>query len=229
MQGRLIVLEGLDGSGKSTQLLRLSDALTQSGRCVRKIKLPDYDDPSSSLVRMYLGGAFGSDPQDVNAYTASAFYAVDRAANYLRKWRQDYLDGKWILADRYTTSNAYHQIQKLPRAQWDAYLAWLEDFEYGKLALPRPDCVVYLDMPIDVSQRLLRERYAGDDGKKDIHEANVAYLYACRTAALYAAQKLSWQVIDCAPDGEALPIDVIAEKVLSLVTKGISSDDAGLS
>lgn len=219
MQGKLIVLEGLDGSGKSTQLDRLAGRLAETGAQVRKIKLPDYDDPSSTLVRMYLGGEFGSDPAAVNAYTASAFYAVDRAAHYLRKWRGDYENGAVILADRYTTSNAYHQLQKLPRAQWDDYLVWLEDFEYGRLCLPKPDCVVYLDMPIDVSQRLMTRRYAGDEGKKDIHEANVAYLTACRTAALYAADKLGWHVLRCAADGLPLPIDAIAQTVWQIVSK----------
>ena len=219
MHGRLIVLEGLDGSGKSTQLAELGTYLVQNGSDVRKIKLPDYEDPSSSLVRMYLGGAFGDDPQSVNAYTASAFYAVDRAANYLRKWKADYLSGKIILADRYTTSNAYHQLQKLPREEWDAYLAWLEDFEYGKLNLPKPDCVVYLDMPIEVSQRLMSHRYAGDEQKKDIHEANVAYLKSCRIAALYAADKLGWHVVECAESGQAKPIDVIAAQIRTIVSE----------
>lgn len=219
MRGKLIVLEGLDGSGKSTQLQQLAAYLENRGSDVHKIKLPDYDDASSSLVRMYLGGDFGSDPQSVNAYTASAFYAVDRAANYLRKWKEDYLSGKIILADRYTTSNAYHQLQKLPREEWDAYLAWLEDFEYGKIGLPKPDCVVYLDMPIEVSQRLMTRRYAGDEHKKDIHEANIAYLMNCRTAALYAAEKLGWHVIDCADRDEAKPIDTIAEEIRRVVSK----------
>ena len=219
MRGKLIVLEGLDGSGKSTQLQQLGIYLEEQGSDVRKIKLPDYDDPSSSLVRMYLAGEFGSDPQSVNAYTASAFYAVDRAANYLRKWKSDYMGGKIILADRYTTSNAYHQLQKLPQEQWDAYLAWLEDFEYGKIGLPKPDCVVYLDMPIEVSQKLMTRRYAGDEQKKDIHEANVAYLKSCRTAALYAADKLGWHVIACAEKDEAKPIDVIAAEIRDIVSK----------
>ena len=219
MCGKLIVLEGLDGSGKSTQLAEIGSYLEHHDFNVRKIKLPDYDDPSSSLVRMYLGGAFGSDPQNVNAYTASTFYAVDRAANYLRKWKEDYLSGKIILADRYTTSNAYHQLQKLPKEEWDAYLAWLEDFEYIKLALPKPDCVIYLDMPIDVSQRLMSRRYDGDEKKKDIHEANIAYLQNCRTAALYAAQKLGWHLIECAENGEAKPIQNIAREVRRIVSK----------
>lgn len=221
MAGKLIVLEGLDGSGKSTQLLELEKALQALGRAVRKIKLPDYEDDSSALVRMYLGGAFGTDPQSVNAYTASAFYAVDRAANYLRKWKADYEAGQIILADRYTTSNAYHQLQKLPREEWDAYLCWLEDFEYGKLRLPAPDCVVYLDMPIDISQKLLLHRYAGDTAKKDIHEADTAYLRSCRTAALYAAQKLGWHVVHCADGDVPRSIESIAAQTAQIVSKEI--------
>ena len=219
MRGKLIVLEGLDGSGKSTQLQELDVFLENQGKDVRKIKLPDYEDPSSTLVRMYLAGDFGSDPQSVNAYTASAFYAVDRAAHYLRKWKEDYLSGKIILADRYTTSNAYHQLQKLPRTEWDVYLQWLEDFEYDKIGLPKPDCIVYLDMPIEISQRLMTHRYAGDEQKKDIHEANVAYLKNCRTAALYAAEKLGWHVIACSDSDTAKPIDVIAGEIREIVSK----------
>lgn len=222
MVGKLIVLEGLDGSGKSTQLLQLEQTLSESGKTTHKIKLPDYEDDSSALVRMYLGGAFGSDPQSVNAYAASAFYAVDRAANYLRKWRTRYEAGEIILADRYTTSNAYHQLQKLPRSEWDAYLTWLEDFEYDKLGMPRPDCVVYLDMPIDISQKLLLHRYSGDAGKKDIHEANVAYLRSCRTAALYAADKLGWHVIECAESDEPRTVESIADEAAQIVLKEIN-------
>lgn len=221
MAGKLIVLEGLDGSGKSTQLLELEKALIAMGKTTRKIKLPDYEDDSSALVRMYLGGAFGTDPQSVNAYTASAFFAVDRAANYLRKWKADYEAGQIILADRYTTSNAYHQLQKLPRAQWDEYLAWLEDFEYEKLGVPRPDCVVYLDMPIDISQKLLLKRYEGDAAKKDIHEANIAYLRSCRTAALYAAQRLGWHVLDCVDGDAPRSIESIAAQTAQIVSKEI--------
>ncbi len=219
MKGKLIVIEGLDGSGKTTQLELLGNYLEQREAKLRKIKLPDYEDPSSTLVRMYLAGDFGTNPRDVNAYTASAFYAVDRAANYIRKWKDDYLDGTFILADRYTTSNAYHQMQKLSPDEWDSYLAWLEDFEYEKIAIPKPDLVLYLDMPIDISQKLMSKRYDGDENRKDIHEANVAYLKSCRTAALYAAEKLSWTVIPCSDNGEALPIETIAKTVRQVIEK----------
>lgn len=217
MSGKLIVIEGLDGSGKSTQLGLLADRIEAAGKTVKKIKLPNYDDPACELVKMYLGGRFGTSPDAVNAYAASTFYAVDRYVSYNCLWKEDYLSGAVILADRYTTSNAYHQLTKLPKEQWDEYLAWLEEFEYGKLGIPKPDKVVYLDMPIEVSQKLMTARYSGDENKKDIHEKNVQYLLSCREGASYAAEKLGWTVVECASEGEALPIDVIAAKIQSAI------------
>ena len=118
MSGKLIVIEGLDGSGKSTQTELLQKNLAALSVDTKRIKLPDYDDPSSTLVRMYLGGEFGNDPSCVNVYAASSFYAVDRYASYSRHWKEDYLSGKVILADRYTSSNAVHQAVKLPQSEW---------------------------------------------------------------------------------------------------------------
>ena len=137
MNGRLIVLDGLDGSGKTTQLDRLDGYFTQQRLHYKRISFPDYDRPSSALVKMYLGGEFGGSPDAVNAYAASSFYAVDRYASYKQCWQEDYEAGGVILAARYTTSNAIHQMVKLPKAQWDAYLHWLEDYEYHLLELPR--------------------------------------------------------------------------------------------
>ncbi len=219
MQKRLIVLEGLDGSGKSTQAAALKARLDEKGVSVRQIKLPDYEDPSSTLVRMYLDGAFGNKPEDVNVYAASSFYAVDRYASFVRHWREDYLAGRLILADRYTTSNAVHQTVKLPESEWEAYLRWLADYEYEKLGIPKPNAVLFLDMPVEVSQKLLSARYGGEETKKDVHEANVAYLHACRRAGLFAAEKLGWRVIPCAKDGEPLPVPEIAEQIFSAVSE----------
>ncbi|MBR0415269.1 MAG: deoxynucleoside kinase [Clostridia bacterium] len=192
------VIEGLDGSGKSTQVRLLEAHLSEQGKDFLHIKLPDYESDSSALVKMYLAGEFGSNAADVNVYAASAFYAVDRFANFHTKWKNAYESGKDIIADRYTTSNAIYQLAKLEKSQWDAYLDWLSDFEYIKMGIPQPDKVIYLDMPIDISQRLMSKRYAGDESKKDVHEKNIAFLECCREAALYTAKKWNWQVISCA-------------------------------
>ena len=221
MIGKLIVIEGLDGSGKSTQIKLLEKKLSDEGFKVKYIKLPNYDDDACILVKQYLAGRFGSDPSDVNAYAASSFYAVDRYVSYICYWRDNYQSGDIILADRYTTSNAYHQMTKIDRNKWDAFLDWLEDYEYLKLGIPKPDCVIYLDMPVDISQKLMTDRYSGDNGKKDIHEKNTDYLSKCRVAAEYACKKLGWIKISCAEGNEPLSPDEISEKIIADIKKTI--------
>lgn len=213
----LIVLDGLDGSGKSTQLERLDAYFRQNGTHYRQISFPDYSQPSSALVKQYLGGEFGGSADAVNAYAASSFYAVDRYASYKKFWQDDYEKGTLILAARYTTSNAIHQMGKLPRDEWDAYLTWLEHYEYTLLGLPRPDRVLFLDMPLEVSQKLLMGRYEGDGAKRDIHERDLRYLATCRESALYAAERLGWAVITCAENGQALPPDVITARLIKVL------------
>lgn len=210
----LVVIEGLDGSGKGTQAERLYRYAAGRGGA-RKITFPDYDSPSSSLVKMYLAGEFGSDAESVNAYAASAFYAVDRFASFQTKWKADYLAGSTIIADRYVTSNIVYQLSKLPPAEWDGYMSWLEDFEYGKLGLPRPDRVLYLDVPPEVSQELLKKRYQGDVTKKDIHEKDFAFLLHCRDCALYAAEKLNWSILNCAAGKTLRSIEDIHQEILT--------------
>ena len=219
MKGKLIVIEGLDGSGKSTQWARLAKALEEKRIACRSISFPDYEDPSSMLVRMYLSGEFGSAAGDVNAYAASTFYAVDRYAAYVRHWRSDYEAGKVILAARYTTSNVLHQMSKLPREQWEDYLVWLENLEYERMGIPRPDLVLYLDMPDEASQRLLSHRYQGDESKKDLHERDAGYRQGCAAAAVYAADRLGWRVVSCAEGGEPLPVEKIGQCLLNEVYK----------
>lgn len=219
MHGKLIVLEGLDGSGKSTQMEQLKSRLKEGGYLYRQIKLPDYEDPSSTLVRMYLDGAFGGKAADVNAYAASLFYAVDRYASYKRHWGTDYEGGKMILADRYATSNAIHQMGKLPESEWADFLKWIEDLEYVKNGIPRPDLVLYLDMPVEISQRLMSQRYHGDEVKKDVHECDIAYLNQCRRTAAYAAQLWGWCTIPCARDGAPRSIEEIGNQIFEAVLK----------
>ena len=213
--GKLMVIDGLDGCGKSTQLSLLDEYLCARGTAYKQISFPDYDQPSSALVKMYLGGELGGSAAAVNAYAASSFYAVDRYASYTRFWREDYENGTPIVAARYVTSNAIHQMTKLPQEEWDAFLEWLEDYEYTKLGLPKPDAVVFLDMPIEVSQRLMEQRYDGDNEKKDIHERDLSYLYRCREAALYAAKRKGWRVLACSDGESPLPIEVIRNQLVA--------------
>lgn len=215
----LIVMEGLDGSGKGTQTALLYEKLKAKTQAVRRISFPDYDSPSSALVKMYLAGEFGSNPEDVNAYAASAFYAVDRYASYQKDWRVDYEKGVLFLADRYATSNIVYQLVKLPREQWEEYICWMEDFEYGRLEIPRPDLVIYLDVPADVSQKLLSGRYHGDNSQKDIHERDWEFQRRCRQCALYAAGLLEWKVVSCAREGQMRTVEEISEEILQLVTE----------
>jgi dTMP kinase len=212
-RGRLIVLEGLDGSGKATQAARLAKTLADAGENVMQITFPDYASESSALVRMYLGGQFGAKPDDVNAYAASSFYAVDRYASYKTRWGAFYEQGGVVIADRYTTSNAIHQCSKLPRAEWESFLAWLFDYEFHLLGLPAPDEVIYLAVDPAVSQRLMNERYHGDESKKDVHEKDVEYLTRSRRAAEYCAAQLGWKTVAC-NEGDAMrTIDAIGAEV----------------
>jgi dTMP kinase len=200
--GRLIVIEGLDGSGKATQSQLLAQRLDAT-----RISFPDYESESSSLVKMYLAGEIGGD----NAYAVSTFYAADRYISYVGSWKTQWLAGHTIVADRYTTSNAVHQMVKLPADEWDSYLDWLYDYEFVRMGLPKPDVVIYLDMPPDMSRKLMLKRYGGDESLLDKHERDLAYQFSCREAALYAADKLGWKVIAC----NELTIEEIAEKILN--------------
>ncbi|MER2081224.1 MAG: thymidylate kinase [Ruminococcus sp.] len=211
--GKIIVIEGLDGSGKATQTKLLYERLTAQGKKVRRLEFPDYGSPSAALVKMYLNGDFGERPEDVNAYAASAFYAVDRAASFLKDWKRGYQDDTVFLCDRYATSNIIYQMAKVPPGERDAFIAWQADFEYDKLGLPRPDAVLYLDVEPEVSQRLMEKRYGGDNSKKDLHESNLRFLLSCRESALYAAEHCGWMMISCCEVGDIKPIEVIAEEI----------------
>lgn len=214
---KLIIMEGLDGCGKSTQTALLEQYFSKNSIAYKKIKLPDYESPSSTLVNMYLGGEFGKNANDVNAYAASAFYAVDRFASYKLKWKDDYENGTLILADRYATSNSIYQMEKVDKSEWDNYLDWCEDFEYNKIGIPRPDCVIYLDMPVEISQKLMTSRYNGDEGKKDVHEVNVEFLKSCRESALYTAKKQGWHIVECSDGENVFSIDDIHSKIVEIV------------
>ena len=217
--GKLIVIEGTDGSGKSTQFHRLTDRLRHEGRAFQQLVFPQYQEESSALIRMYLNGEFGTSPSDVNAYAASAFFAVDRYASYKKVWGQWYAQGGLVLSDRYTTSNAVHQASKEPPENRAEFLRWLYEFEYEKLGLPRPDLTIYLDVPTDFTEKLMRSREESTHTHADIHEQYLAYLATCRRTGKAAAAYYGWTVIDCVRDGKMRGIDDIHEEIYRHVMK----------
>lgn len=215
--GKLIVIEGTDGSGKSTQFRLLTEHLDRDGRKFQKLVFPQYAQPSSALIKMYLGGEFGSNPTDVNAYAASAFFAVDRYASYKKVWGTWYEQGGLVVSDRYTTSNAVHQASKESGQAQEDFLKWLYDFEFDKLGLPKPDLTIYLDVPTDFTEKMLRAREQATNTKADIHEMDLQYLATCRRTGRLAAAHYGWTVVECVRDGAMRSVEDIHEEIFTHV------------
>ena len=199
--GKLVVFEGIDGSGKSTQFDMLCARFDAEGREFRRLRFPRYDQPSSALIKMYLGGEFGDDPDAVNAFAASSFYAVDRIASFIQEWRGYYSDGGLVLTDRYTTSNAIHQGAKMPPGRLEHFFQWLYEFEFSRMGLPAPDFVVYLDIEADQAARRLKRRQAETATVGDIHEKDMQYLEHCAQTGKQAAAHYDWRTVSCFSGG----------------------------
>lgn len=214
--GRLFVIDGLDGSGKATQAEILVQKLKFRGKLVKHIEYPNYESHSSDLVKLYLSGKISKNPFNVNAYATTSFYACDHYIQYETNWKRDYLANTTIISDRYVSSNAIHQMVKLPKDKWDFFLNWLYDYEFNKLGLPKENKLIYLDVDPIISQNLIKSRY-DDIDRRDIHEKNIDYLLQCREAALYAAKLLRWNVIRCDNGSEIMSIEKISKQILKLV------------
>ncbi|MBR7081116.1 MAG: deoxynucleoside kinase [Oscillospiraceae bacterium] len=219
--GKLIVLEGIDGSGKSTQFQMLCSRLEKSGAEFRRLVFPQYSEPSSALIKMYLGGEFGTSPEDVNAYAASAFFAVDRFASYKKVWKKYYDAGGVLLSDRYTTSNAVHQASKLGEAERAAFFDWLYEFEFTLMGMPEPDAVIYMDVPLETALEQMRRREAETNTAGDIHETDSAYLKKCRECAVQAAEHYGWKRIGCTEGGVMRRAEDISEEIFDYVTREV--------
>ena len=222
-KGKLIVLEGIDGSGKSAQYRRLCQRLENDKIAYNHIVFPRYDKDSSALIRLYLGGAFGTHPSDVNAYTASTFYAVDRFASYRDDWGRIYEEGGLILSDRYTTSNAVHQGSKLPDAELPAFFSWLADLEYNKMGLPEPDLVLYLDVDLETSRRRMRRREQKNHTHADIHEMDSDYLARCLHTADMACEHYGWTRIAFMKDGQERDVDEKNAEIYDIILKTLGN------
>ena len=219
MNGKLYVIEGVDGSGKATQTEQLYQALLAQGKTVRKVSFPDYDSPSSSLIKMYLNGEFGTDPQSVNAFATSVFFAVDRFASFRKDWQEFYQNGGIIIADRYVTSNLVHQAGKISdAAEKEHYIQWLSDLEYNIFGLPKPDCVIFLDMPPAYSLKLRQQRNELKQGlSADIHEADQTYLQNAYENAIGIAKHQQWHTISCVADNEIRTVEDIHAEILRTI------------
>ena len=215
--GKLIVLEGIDGSGKSAQYRRLTARFEREGLDYHSIVFPRYDQESSALIRMYLNGDFGSRPDDVNAYASSIFYAVDRYASYMTDWKAYYQSGGVVLSDRYTTSNAVHQGAKLPPEEQPRFFDWLYDLEYVKLGLPRPDLVIFLDVDLATSEARMHRRQLKTGKSGDIHERDTEYLQLCLDTGHRAAAHYGWRVVDFMTDGKEREVDEKHEEIYQIV------------
>lgn len=217
MRGKLIVFEGTDGSGKATQTALLCQHLQKNEIPFRKVDFPRYGQPSAAMVQEYLDGKLGKNPGDVNAYAASMFYAMDRYASYKQDWGEFYEQGGLIVADRYTTSNAVHQASKLPEEEREPFLKWLFHLEYTLLELPEPDLVLYLDMPTEITERMMRQREKDSGTRADIHEQDEDYLRCCRNSAREVAHNCGWRVVNCAEHDAPRTPEAIHAEVLRIV------------
>lgn len=219
-KGKLIILEGSDSSGKATQAKKLYERLISEKRKVRLISFPDYSSDSSALVKMYLAGKFGKNPNDVNIYAASTFYAVDRFASYKTDWEKFYLDGGIVISDRYTTSNIVHQAAKITNVkEKNEYLDWLWNLEFELFKLPIPDIVIFLDVYPEISKKLMKNRLnkITNEKEKDIHEENESFLINSYNNALYVSKKYAWKRINCNKEDKILDIETIHKNVYNVV------------
>lgn len=221
-KGKLIVIEsGTDGSGKATQTKLLYDRLIKEDYNTKQVSFPDYESESSALVKMYLRGDFGKNPNDVNPYVTSTFYAGDRFASFRTKWGRFYNNGDIIICDRYTTSNMVHQGVKIDEEDRDKFLDWLVDLEFNLYELPTPDLVFFLDVPPEVSNDLMKNRANKITGEeeKDIHENDKEYLVDCYNHSLHVADKYNWEKINCVNNNKIRSVEDIHEEIYNYVLK----------
>lgn len=220
--GYMLVIEGTDGCGKQTQTRALYERLKNMGHNVIIQSFPNYDSPSASPVKMYLGGEFGRE-KSLDAYQASALYAVDRMCTYQKDLKKFYENGGIVLLDRYVQSNMLHQAGKIgDRAEVDKFLDWLEQLEFGEMKLPRPNRVIYLDVPLEVSQELAKARQGFKTGEaKDIHEQDPDHMRRAYESGKYVREKYGWDVISCIENGKMKSIETISELIFDRVIEDI--------
>ncbi len=218
--GKLIVIDGTDGSGKQTQMEILENKLKEQNIDYRKVSFPNYDSPSSSLVKMYLSGEFGQDAKKVNPYIASTFYAADRYATYKKDLEEYYENGGLIIADRYTTANMVHQAGKIKdKEERKKFLDWLWDLEFNLYKIPIPTKVFFLDMPPKYTLKLMENRknkFSRND-VKDIHEKDTIHLQESYEAACSLVKDYGWIKINCIEENKIKTREEIGKEIFEVV------------
>ena len=226
-KGVLIVIEGIDSSGKETQVKMIFEQLLKKNFKVMKLEFPDYKSDSSALIKMYLNGEFGEDPLSVNPYAASLFFASDRFASYKTSWESFYNSSGIIIADRYVSSNMIYQAAKIKDdIERQKFMEWIYDLEFNKLNLPKPDIVIFLSMPVQFCLKLSSKRLNKITGlkDKDIHERNIKYLKKTYEIAIEAARKYQWNIVNCIKDDFVKPIEEINKEILEIIGKKLNGE-----
>ncbi|HBP43813.1 MAG TPA: thymidylate kinase [Clostridiales bacterium] len=219
MKNKLIVIEGTDGCGKKTQTKLLNDRLVNMGINSIIQSFPNYDSPACAPVKMYLNGDFG-DVTCFDAYQANSLYAVDRLCT-MQKHKSHIANGGTIIFDRYVESTMLHQAALIDDiSERDKFLDYVNDFEFDTLKLPKPDLVIFLDVPVEVSKKLADARGEFKSGnKKDILESDVNHLYKAYNAGKYVANKYNWVIVNCVKDGQLMSVEEISDLIFNEIMK----------
>ena len=220
--GKIFVIEGTDGSGKQTQVEKLQARFEKDGINYKKISFPNYNSPTSTLVKMYLAGEFGENAQEISPYIASTFYAVDRYGTYQKELKEYYENGGIIIADRYTTANMVHQAGKIADdIEREKFLEWLCDLEFNIYKLPKPTKAFFLNMPPEYALKLIENRAnkITHEQKKDIHERDKSHIINSYNEACKIVDKYNWYNVKCVENGEIRAIDDMHEEIYKEITK----------
>ena len=224
--GKIVVLEGTDFSGKTTQYDKLLEHLKSDNIDFGTDSFPNYDSESCNLVKAYLHGDFGEDATKIDPKIASSFYTLDRCGSYhSREWGRIYRKGGNIVFARYITSNILHQASKYKTLkEKKEFIDWLYEYEVGLFKLPKEDCTILLDMPPEIAVKLKKKRLEEQHGltsngsEKDIHEDNMEYLKNSYNTAIEVSEYLNWRVVHCVDEkGNLRTIDDIHNEIYNIV------------
>ena len=219
MKGRIIVIEGAcDGIGKSTQYSLLKEELEKEGKVITH-HFPSYDTPQGKGVEEYLNGSLG-EISSLSPYFINNLYAYDRVITWVKELKEEYEKGSTILLDRYTTSSIIYQASVIDdMEERKKFIDFVNDYEYNKLGIGKPDTVIFLHAPFDLVTKLREERKSNEGISNDIHERNIDFMKKVYDNAMFVSNYLNWDKVNCEENGKFKTIEDIHKKILSIVKK----------